>query len=202
MAVHSDGRKMPIAAFERRWVHRSSESSGTSAPNLRARTGETLRLQLHPFGRAACRLSRGSKGAAFCDIRYCCCKWDHRRRGSVGGDARLDLFDRYTDLAPPSAFPTDEALGFARFAQTPALAVPGFTGILMFEAASIEAAADSRTVRITLAADLDVLLRDIAAGQIPAPYSNECPDSHRNRRPSRAFCSVGPIAAKNGERRS
>jgi uncharacterized protein len=89
------------------------------------------------------------------------------------GEVRVrDLLDRYTALAPPTAFPTDEALGFARFAQIQALPVPGFTDILMFEAASIEAAADGRTVRVTLAADLDALLRDIAAGQIPAPSSS------------------------------
>jgi uncharacterized protein len=88
------------------------------------------------------------------------------------GEMRVrDLLDRYTAIAPPTAFPTDEALGFARFAQTQALPVPGLTDILMFEAASIEAAADGRTVRVTLAADLDALLRDIAAGQIPAPSS-------------------------------
>jgi uncharacterized protein len=88
------------------------------------------------------------------------------------GEMRVrGLLDRYTALAPPAAFPTDEALGFARFAQTQALPVPGLADVLMFEAASIEAAADSRTVRVTLAADFDVLLHDIAAGQIPTPSS-------------------------------
>jgi len=88
------------------------------------------------------------------------------------GEIRVrDLLDRYTALAPPTAFPTDEALGFARFARTQALPVSGLTDILMFEAASIEAAADGRTVRVTLAADLDALLRDIAAGRTPMPSS-------------------------------
>jgi hypothetical protein len=88
------------------------------------------------------------------------------------GEMRVrDLLDRYTAIVPPTAFPTDEALGFARFAQTQALPAPGLADILKFEAASIEAAADGRTVRVTLAADLDALLHDIATGQIPTPSS-------------------------------
>jgi uncharacterized protein (UPF0276 family) len=88
------------------------------------------------------------------------------------GEMRVrDLLDRYTGIAPPTAFPTDEALGFARFAQTQALPVSGLADVLKFEVASIEAAANGRTVRVTVAADLEALLHDIAAGQIPAPSS-------------------------------
>ena len=51
--------------------------------------------------------------------------------------------------------------------------MPGFADILLFEAASIEAAADGRTVQITLTRDIGTLLDNIAAGCIPTPMLDD-----------------------------
>jgi hypothetical protein len=53
------------------------------------------------------------------------------------------------------------------------LAIPGFADVLRFEAASVEAAADGRTVRVALTQDVGALLGDIADGRIPATSSDQ-----------------------------
>lgn len=90
---------------------------------------------------------------------------------AMGEGELRDLLDGYTAITPPAVFPTDEALGFRRFVDAYAASVPGLTDVLLFEAAAIEAAADGRTVRVTLARDLGVLLDDIALGRLPEPSS-------------------------------
>ncbi len=90
---------------------------------------------------------------------------------AMGEDALRDLLSRYTALTPPAVFPTDEALGFRRFVEAHAAAIPGFGDALSFEAAAIEAAADSRTVRVTTTHDLGLLLDDIALGRLPSAAS-------------------------------
>ena len=90
---------------------------------------------------------------------------------AIGEAALRDLLDGYTAIVPPTAFPSDEALNFRRFIDTKGLSVPGLTEMLLFEAAAIEAAAESRTVRVMLARDLGPLLADIAAGRMPGPSS-------------------------------
>jgi uncharacterized protein len=90
---------------------------------------------------------------------------------AIGEAALRDLLDGYTAIVPPTAFPSDEALNFRRFIDANGLSVPGLTEMLLFEAAAIEAAAESRTVRVMLARDLGPLLADIAAGRMPGPSS-------------------------------
>ena len=90
---------------------------------------------------------------------------------AIGEAALRDLLDGYTAIVPPTAFPSDEALNFRRFIDANGLSVPGLTEMLLFEAAAVEAAAESRTVRVMLARDLGPLLADIAAGRMPRPSS-------------------------------
>jgi hypothetical protein len=92
---------------------------------------------------------------------------------ALGEPTVRDLLDRYTATVPPTAFPSDEALHFARFVAAKTLSLPGFADILRFETASIEAAADGHTVQITLKQDLGALLDDIAANRIPAPVLDD-----------------------------
>jgi uncharacterized protein (UPF0276 family) len=92
---------------------------------------------------------------------------------AIGEAALRELLDSYTAYTPPTAFPSDEALGFKRFVDAKGLSIPGLREILLFEASSIEAAVDSRTIRITLTRDLGTLLGDIAAGRIPEPSSDD-----------------------------
>jgi hypothetical protein len=54
------------------------------------------------------------------------------------------------------------------------LSVPGLEDLLRFEAALVEAAADSATIQVTLAKDIDAMLTDLAAGRLPGP-SSDCP---------------------------
>ncbi len=88
---------------------------------------------------------------------------------TIGEGGVRELLDRYTAVTPPTAFPSDEALRFRRFVDASGLSLPGLAEILLFEAASIEAAADGRTVRFALSRDLNALLGDIAAGWMPLP---------------------------------
>ena len=87
---------------------------------------------------------------------------------ALGEASVRELLDAYTASVPAAAYPSDEALRFRRFLATRDLPVPGFSDTLAFEAASIEAAVDSRTVQVALSCDIDTLLADIAAGRIPA----------------------------------
>ncbi len=87
---------------------------------------------------------------------------------SLGETGVRELLDVYTSSVPSAAFPSDEALRFRCFLATRDLHLPGFRDTLAFEAASIEAAADNRTVRVALSRDIDTLLADIAAGRMPA----------------------------------
>jgi uncharacterized protein len=91
---------------------------------------------------------------------------------AIGEPALRDLLGRYFAVAPPSTYPTDEALGFRRFLEADPPAVPGLADMLAFEASMIEAAADSRTVRISVTKDIDAMLGDIAAGRLPGPSSD------------------------------
>jgi uncharacterized protein (UPF0276 family) len=90
---------------------------------------------------------------------------------AMGKDALRDLLGRYTVITPPSVFPTDEALGFRRFVEAHAASIPGLSDVLAFEAAAVEAAANGRPVRITLARDLGAVFDDIAVGRLPGPHS-------------------------------
>ncbi len=91
---------------------------------------------------------------------------------ALGEPAVRDLLDRYTATMPPTTFPSDEALNFSRFVAEQTLSVPGFADILLFETASVEAAADGLTVQITMKRDIGTLLDDIAASRVPAPMSD------------------------------
>ena len=92
---------------------------------------------------------------------------------ALGEPTVRDLLDRYTAIVPPTAFPSDEALNFGRFVAAQRLPVPGFADILLFESASVEAAADGCTVQITLKRDIGALLDDIASNRIPAPMIDD-----------------------------
>ncbi len=88
---------------------------------------------------------------------------------ALGEAALRELLDHYAACVPPSAFPSDEALAFRRFLSASEVAVPGLDDVLRLEAAAVEAAADSRTVRITLAREPGGLLDAIQAGRVPLP---------------------------------
>ena len=92
----------------------------------------------------------------------------------IGEEALRDLLDRYISVTPPVAFPTDEVIRFRRFMNANPLSVPGLEDLLRFEAALVEAAADSATIQVTLAKDIDAMLTDLAAGRLPGP-SSDCP---------------------------
>jgi uncharacterized protein len=92
----------------------------------------------------------------------------------IGEEALRDLLDRYISVTPPVAFPTDEAIRFRRFMDANPLPVPGLEDMLRFESALVEAAADSTTIQVTLAKDIDAMLTDLAAGRLPGP-SSDCP---------------------------
>ena len=94
---------------------------------------------------------------------------------AIGEKALRDLLARYFAAAPPSTFATDEALGFRRFIEANPLPVPGLADMLGFETSLVEAAADSRTIKVTLAKDIDAMLADLAAGRLPGPSSDRPP---------------------------
>jgi hypothetical protein len=82
------------------------------------------------------------------------------------------LLHDYVDSTPPALFPSDEVLQFRRFLEQRALPIPGLADIVRFEAAPVQAIADSETVRVTLSRDIGQLLDDIGAGRIPSPASD------------------------------
>lgn len=90
-------------------------------------------------------------------------------RIALGDDALRALLEEYVSDVPPTLFPSDEALAFGHFMTDRALAVPGLSDVLRFETGLIEAVADSRTVRIVLSRDIEVLLADIATNRLPQP---------------------------------
>jgi uncharacterized protein (UPF0276 family) len=94
---------------------------------------------------------------------------------AVGEQSLRDLLARFASVAPFSAFPSDEALGFARFLEASGTSAPGLKEILAFESALIEAAADGRTLEVALTKDIDAILADIAAGRLPGPSSDRPP---------------------------
>jgi uncharacterized protein (UPF0276 family) len=91
---------------------------------------------------------------------------------AIGKKEVCDLLDRYIAATSPVAFPTDEALQFRRYIDAHPLPVPGFEEMLKFEAALIEAAADGTIVRATFHKDIDVMLTELAAGNLPGPSSD------------------------------
>lgn len=93
---------------------------------------------------------------------------------AIGEEALRDLLDRYISATSPITFPTDEALSFRRFMEANPMAVPGLEEMLKFEAALIEAAANSVTSQATFTKDIDAMLADIAAGKLP-DSSSDCP---------------------------
>lgn len=94
---------------------------------------------------------------------------------AIGEKALRDLLARYFAAAPPSTFATDEALGFRRFLGANPLPAPGLDDMLAFEASLVEAAADSRTIEVTIARDIEAMLADLAAGRLPGPFSDYPP---------------------------
>ncbi|MGA2638440.1 DUF692 family multinuclear iron-containing protein [Methylocella sp.] len=90
---------------------------------------------------------------------------------ALGEQAVRDILDGFSAIAATAAFPTDEALGFARFALSRPADAPGFADVLRFEAAGVEAAANSCSIRVALARDIGVVLDDIALGRVPGPSS-------------------------------
>jgi uncharacterized protein len=93
---------------------------------------------------------------------------------AIGERALRRLLAQYAAVAPPAAFPTDEALGFRRFLGASRISAPGLDDILAFEGALIEAAADGRAIEVTVTKDIDALFTEIAAGHLPGPGS-DCP---------------------------
>jgi hypothetical protein len=91
---------------------------------------------------------------------------------SLGDRGTRELLARFARCAPPSAYPTDEALAFARFARDLAPPIAAFDDILSFEVAAVVAAADSRAVEVTVPEDIDRLLAQVAAGSTPKPHPN------------------------------
>lgn len=91
---------------------------------------------------------------------------------AIGKQEVSDLLDRYIAATPPVAFPTDEVMQFRAYMDAHPLAIPGFTEMLRFEAALIEAAADNTTVRATFHKDIDSMLTDLAAGKLPGISSD------------------------------
>jgi hypothetical protein len=91
---------------------------------------------------------------------------------AIGEEALRDLLDRYISVTRPAAFPTDEALNFRRFIDANPISAPGLEEMLKFEATLIEAAANSLTIQVTFAKDIDAMLADIAAGRLPGPSSD------------------------------
>jgi uncharacterized protein (UPF0276 family) len=89
------------------------------------------------------------------------------------GEQKLrDLVDRYVSATLPAVYPTDEALRFRDFMNANPVSVPGLKEMLKFEATLIEAAANDRTIQITLTKDIDMMLADIAAGRMPGTSSD------------------------------
>ena len=76
---------------------------------------------------------------------------------------------------PPSFFPTDEALGFRSFVDASPVSVPGLKDMLAFESCAIEATANHRTIKVTVAKDIDQMVAEIAAGRLPGPLSDCSP---------------------------
>ena len=93
---------------------------------------------------------------------------------ALGEKPLRDVLARYCAATPPSTFATDEALAFRRFLDANPLPVPGLEDMLAFEASLVEAAADSRTIRVPLAKDIEAMLAELAAGRLPGP-SSDCP---------------------------
>ena len=90
----------------------------------------------------------------------------------MGEPALRELMHRYISLTPPASYPTDEALSFRRFLDANAVPVPGLSDMLKFEAALVEAAADSRTLQVTFTKDIELMLSDIREGRMPGPSSD------------------------------
>jgi uncharacterized protein (UPF0276 family) len=85
----------------------------------------------------------------------------------IGETALRVLIDRYVAATLPAAFPTDEALNFQRFLDANPISVPGLKEILKFEATLLEAAANNVTMQVALPKDIETILIDIAAGELP-----------------------------------
>lgn len=94
---------------------------------------------------------------------------------ALGEQALRELLAQYFSAAPPSFFPTDEALGFRRFVDASELSVPGLKDMLAFESCTIEVSANLRTTKVTVAKDIDAMVAEIAAGRLPGPSSDSPP---------------------------
>jgi uncharacterized protein len=94
---------------------------------------------------------------------------------ALGEQALRDLLAQYFSVMPPSFFPTDEALGFRSFVDASPVSVPGLKDMLAFESCAIEATANHRTIKVTVAKDIDEMVAEIAAGRLPGPLSDCSP---------------------------
>jgi uncharacterized protein (UPF0276 family) len=91
---------------------------------------------------------------------------------AMGEQALRDFLDRYIAATPPVAFPTDEAVSFGRYMDANPMQVPGLADLLKFEMALIEAAANARTIQITVEKNIDAMVTDLAAGRLPGRSSD------------------------------
>lgn len=112
------------------------------------------------YGELVASFRRG----AIADLLYNCTRL---LLTAIGEQALRALLMRYFAVTPPATYPTDEALGFRRFLEADLPAVPGLKDMLAFEASLVEAAADSRIVRVTIEKDIDTMLDDIVRGACP-----------------------------------
>ena len=70
------------------------------------------------------------------------------------------------------AFPTDEAVSFGHYMHAHPMPVPGLADLLKFELALVEAAANARTVQVTVEKNIDEMVIDLAAGRLPGRSSD------------------------------
>jgi uncharacterized protein len=94
---------------------------------------------------------------------------------ALGEQALRDLLAQYFSVAPPSFFPTDEALGFRSFLDASPVSVPGLKDMLAFESCAIEATANHCAIKVTVAKDINEMVAEIAAGRLPGPLSDCSP---------------------------
>jgi uncharacterized protein (UPF0276 family) len=93
---------------------------------------------------------------------------------TVGEQKLREYLTSYMSMTPPSTFPSDEALGFKRYVDVNPPPVPGLKDLIGFEASLVEAAADSRTIEVTVRKDIETMISDIVAGRAPGAAS-DCP---------------------------
>lgn len=92
---------------------------------------------------------------------------------ALGDDETTSYIDAYCDNEPAHFFASEEARHFADFALANDPGVVGFADLVRFEVAMIEAVAAQQRVVVNLQHDIETLLANVAAGQLPSG-SDDC----------------------------